>query len=96
MISLAAIIALAVVIPLLFFPFVFGSYHYYRNLRKNRIEMNMLAEENDKKVKFAENEALLAAKEQEQLRSIMVSLPPPPFQTIYQHTLSTHRNNTSD
>ena len=56
----------------------------------------MLAEENDKKVKFAENEALLAAKEQEQLRSIMVSLPPPPFQTIYQHTLSTHRNNASD
>ena len=53
--------------------------------------MNMLAEENDKKVKFAENEALLAAKEQEQLRSIMVSLPPPPLP----NNLSAHLINSS-
>ena len=35
--------------------------------------MNNLAEEHDKKVKQAITEAHLAAKEQEQLRSIMVS-----------------------
>ena len=33
--------------------------------------MRVLAEDNEKKIKAAENEALLASKEQEQLRSIM-------------------------
>jgi signal transduction histidine kinase len=70
-VSIAAIIALSVVGGLLFIGFIGGGWYYRRNRIKHRLEMKILAEENDKKVKAAEHEALLASKEQEQLRSIM-------------------------
>lgn len=70
-ISLAAIIALSVVGALLFLGFLFSGWYYRRNRIQYELEMKILAEENDKKVKAAEHEAFLASKEQEQLRSIM-------------------------
>jgi hypothetical protein len=50
-ISAAAIIALSVVGSLLFIGFVCGGWYYRRNRIKHQIEMKILAEENEKKVR---------------------------------------------
>ena len=70
-ISVGAIVALAVAGACMLLGLVGTGVYYRRSRVKHQAEMRVLAEENEQKVKAAENEALLASKEQEQLRSIM-------------------------